>query len=114
MKEKYKGVIIEESLSDNRILNKLKILDLKITKERNPQDRWHMFEVKIEKNIIKKLSKNIKEKWYMHFWRKRKVIVIFKNKKFEFDYDKQETWKEAINYGISKGIARKQLDFPIN
>lgn len=109
----YKGVIVEESLSDNRILNDLKIVDFRISKEENPSDRWHLYTVNVSKEEIEKLSKNIKTKWYMHFWKGRNIIAIFKNKKFEFNFDDKSTWKPVIEYGLSLGIPREQLDFPI-
>jgi len=36
--EKYKGIIIEESLEDNRILNKLEIIKFRITAQENPAE----------------------------------------------------------------------------
>lgn len=114
MNEKYKGVIIEESLENNKVLNDLEIIKLKITKEEIPSERRHLYTVKVSKNDIENLSKNIKPKWYMHFWKGRNIIVIFKNKKFEFNYDNKATWKPAIEYGLLLGIPKKQLDFPID
>ncbi len=109
----YKGIIVEESLADNRILNKLKIIKLEITKEENPSDRWHLYTVQVSEKEINAFSKNIKEKWYMHFWKGRRIIAIFKNKKFEFNFGDKATWQPAIAYGLSLGIPKEQLDFPI-
>lgn len=36
--EKYKGIIIEESSEDNRILNKLEITKFRITAQENPTE----------------------------------------------------------------------------
>ncbi len=110
----YKGVIVEESLEDNRILNDLKIIDFRISKEENPADRWHLYTVQVSKEEIDRLSKNIKPKWYMHFWKGRNVIAIFKDKKFEFNFDDKSTWKPVVEYGLSLGIPKEQLDFPID
>ncbi|MFH0869377.1 MAG: hypothetical protein V1839_04075 [archaeon] len=110
----YKGCVIEESLEDNRILNELKIVKFKITNEENPSARWHMYTVKVSKKDIEKLSKTIKHKWYMHFWKDRNVIAIFKDRKFEFNFDDKSTWEHAIAYGLSVGIPKEQLDFPID
>lgn len=113
MKE-YKGIIIEESLEDNRMLNDLEIIDFEISKEENSSERWHLYTVNVSKEDIENLSKNIKKgKWYMHFWKGREVIAIFKNKKFEFNFDDKSTWREVIEYGLSLGIPKEQLDFPI-
>ena len=108
----YKGVIVEE-LSDNRILNNLKIIDFRISKEENLADRWHLYTVNVSKEEIVNLSKNIKPKWYMHFWKGRSIIAIFKNKKFEFNFDDKSTWKPVVEYGLLLGIPKEQLDFPI-
>lgn len=113
MNEDFKGVIVEESLIDNRILNDLEIEKIKITTEDKPNERWHLYTIKISKEKIEALNKNIRPNWYMHFWKGKEVIVIFKDKIFSFNYDKKETWKPAIDYGLSIGISREQLDFPI-
>lgn len=112
--DKYNGIIVEESLEDNRVLNKLNIIKIEITDEEILSDRWHLYTVKVSEKEILTLSKILKEKWYMHFWKDRTVIVIFKNKKFEFDFDNKNTWKPAVDYGLSLGIPKEQLDFPIN
>lgn len=112
MKE-YMGIIVEESLEDNRILNNLKIVKFEISEEENPTDRWHIYTVKVSEKEIIMLLKNIKPKWYMHFWKDRDVIAIFKDKKFEFNYDDKSTWKDVVNYGLSLGIPKEQLDFVI-
>ncbi|MGD0729495.1 MAG: hypothetical protein ABR981_05455 [Candidatus Micrarchaeaceae archaeon] len=115
MKNKYKGTIVEESLKDNRALNNFEIVGFEITKNKNPINRWHLYNVNISKKDIEKISKNLKSnKWYAHFWKGKEVIAVFKNKTFIFNYDKKETWKPVIEYGLSIGIPRKQLDFPIN
>ena len=36
---------------------------LKITKEEIPSERWHLYTIKVSKNDIENLSKNIKPKW---------------------------------------------------
>ena len=112
MDDKYQGTIVEESLVDNRILNKLKIKSIRITGEENPNNRWHLYRVEIEKNEMDWLKNEIKEGWYMHFWKGEEVIALFKGKMFEFYHDKKESWKKVIDYGLSVGIPREQLDFP--
>lgn len=114
MQKDYKGIIVEESLEDNRIINDLEIIDFKITNEENPAERWHLYTVNVSEEDIERLSRIIKPKWYMHFWKDRHVIAIFKDKKFEFDFDDKSAWKPAIEYGLSQGIQKEQLDFPID
>jgi len=45
---KYRGIIIEESLVDNRILNNMVVFKMYITSAENKNDRWHLFEVEID------------------------------------------------------------------
>jgi hypothetical protein len=107
----YKGIVIEESLENIRLINQLEVIKVEISKE---EPVWHMYTVNVSMKDIEKLSRAIKQGWYMHFWKGRIVIAIFKNKKFEFDYDNKSTWKNVINYGLSLGIPKEQLDFPID
>jgi len=113
MPEKYTGTIVEESLEDNRILNDFTITSVRISKADNPLDRWHLYTVSVSLEDIERLSENVKPKWYMHFWKGRKVVVIFQGKKFEFLYDDKVTWEPAVSYGLSLGIPAEQLDFPL-
>lgn len=114
MSKKYKGIIVEESLKDNRIVNALEIVEVKVSDEEDPKDRWHLYTVRVSKEDIKILSKNIKQGWYMHFWKGREIVVVFKDKKFEFDFDDKESWKPVTKYGLSLGIPKEELDFPID
>ncbi|MEI6288783.1 MAG: hypothetical protein WCP18_04425 [bacterium] len=115
MTNEYKGAIIEESLADNRLLNNLDIIKVRISNDENPADRWHIYTVKVNQEEIEKLAQNIKPKWYMHFWNDQKdIIAIFENKKFKFNYEDKASWSPAIDYGLSQGIPKEQLDFLID
>jgi hypothetical protein len=114
MEKEYKGTIIEESLVDNRMLNELEIIGFRISEEENPAERWHLYDVKVSLDDIDRLAENIKPKWYMHFWRGKFIIAIFQGQKFEFNYDDKESWAPAVAYGLSIGIPKEQLDFPID
>jgi hypothetical protein len=113
MNKEYIGIVVEESLDDNRILNKLDFRKIHITGHKNPTDRWHMYEVNVSKEEIEELSKHIIEDWYMHFWKNADIIAIFKGKTFEFNYEDKNTWSEVLRYGRSLGLPEEQLDFPI-
>src|SRR4051812_3754335 len=114
MNRDYFGTIIEESLEDNRILNDIEIISFRISKDEDPQDRWHLYKAKVSREDIEKLSKYIKVgKWYMHFWEGTDVIAVFWGKIFEFNYADKSTWKEVLEYGRSQGIPEEQLDFVI-
>ena len=113
MEKDKTGTIVEESLEDNRILNDVEIIGFRISNEEEPGDRWHLYTVKVSTDDIQKLSQLIKSKWYMHFWKDRDIIVVFKGKFFEFNYDDKSSWKDAVEHGLSLGIPSEQLDFVI-
>jgi|GEM_PF-299238 hypothetical protein len=110
----YKGTVIEESLEDKSILKEFKTLDMRVTTEENPADRWHMYSVEASEDVIEKLSEKLKpSKWYCHFWNGTDMIVVFKGKIFRFKYSDQAERNKAIEYGMSIGLPKEQLDFLI-
>ncbi|HRZ85505.1 MAG TPA: hypothetical protein P5277_01870 [Candidatus Paceibacterota bacterium] len=109
--QKYKGCIVEESLTDNQIINKLNVKKITITRAENPSERWHIYNVIVDEEDINKISENIKPGWYMHFWKGNDIIVIFKDKQFKIKLNDKSTWKKAVDYGISIKIPKEQLDF---
>lgn len=111
----YKGVIVEESLLDNRLLNGFKINKFRISNAEKPEDRWHLYEVEATPEQIDELTTQLKPSgWYTHFWQGDNVIVVYPNKKFDIVYTDKTTWQEAIEYGQSIGIPFEQLDFKID
>ena len=107
----YKGCIVEESIDDNRVLNNLKTVKIRITDEADPEKRWHIYDSLVSEEEINKLHEHLKQSWYMHFWKDNTMIVLFKGKKFTLDVNDKETWKPAIEYGLSINIPEEQLDF---
>lgn len=115
MEKQYRGVVIEEALDDNSLLNQLLVEKIHITKHEKRQDRWHMYQVLVSREQIDELAKHIINDWYIHFWREAEIIALFSNnKQFEFNYYEKETWKDVLEYGRSIGIPEKELDFLIN
>lgn len=107
----YKGTIIENSLSDKSILDKIKI------EKTYQSDDWILHDVFVEENQIFELSKYLADgPWYIHLWEPGKddVKVIFKNKVFTIKFSDKSTWVDAVSYGKSIGIPEEQLDFPID
>ncbi len=87
----------------------IKVTDSSISSELH----WHFYAVEATELDIERISRSLKEKWYAHFWNDREVVVAFKDRIFKFNHDKKETWKPAVDYGLSLGIPAEQLDFPI-
>jgi hypothetical protein len=112
----YNGAIVLESLEDPKIPKDFKVISIEETKDTNPANRWHIYEVEATRDQLVKLSKVIKPtKWYAHFWNeKREVIAVFRDKIFEFNFDDTKSWEPAIQYGLSVQIPKEQLDFLID
>lgn len=113
MSKKYIGIIVEESLDDNILINNLSVRKVHITNHKIIKDRWHMYEVNVSKKEIDELSKHIIDDWYMHFWKGSDIIAIFKDKIFEFNYEDKSTWNNVLTYGQNLGLKEEELDFPI-
>lgn len=110
-KEIYKGTIVENSLKDKTILEKLKVT------KKYPIEDWMLHDLEIDREKIDRLGRYMADgPWYMHFWQKEKdeVIIVFKEKSFKIKYSDKSTWVEAIEYGKAKGIPEEQLDFTIH
>ncbi len=112
--KRYIGIIVEESFDDNRIVNGLDIRKLHITNQAEADKRWHLYEVHVTEYEIHELSKHIKDNWYMHFWKGRDIIAVFKGASFEFNYDDKATWDKVLDYGRSLGLPEEELNFPIS
>ena len=108
-----KGVIIEESLEDASVLQRLNIISSE-TVQIDASATWRLHTVVVSENEIRQLVSHIKAGWYIHFWRGREVIAVFKDKIFTFDFDDKTSWQPAIDHGLSLDIPLEQLDFPID
>ncbi len=107
----YKGVIIENSLKDKRVLDKIKIEHTHQSGDRIIHD------VSVNEAQISEIATYLVDgPWYIHFWEPGKdtVRVVFKDKVFTIQHKDETTWADAIAYGKSIGIPEDQLDFPIH
>lgn len=108
----YIGLIIEESLKDKSILKELEVLDVKVTDDSNPADRWHIYRVLVNKDQIKEIQKVIDVgKWYIDFKSETDVVIVYKDKIFEYKKVDVEGREKAVEFGRSIGVPEKQLGF---
>jgi|TARA_Y100000310_G_C20162756_1_gene569966 hypothetical protein len=118
----FNGVIIEESLENKDVLQKVKIIKTKVdevTKEHQTPwiKQWTLHTVEISENqadeIAEDLSKSLDSEhdWYADFKNDKFHYVIFHNKIFKVDRSTPEQYKEVTKYGVSLGIPDYQLDF---
>jgi len=107
----YLGTVVEEGLKDLSILKELDI----VKSETSPNNSWHLHNVRIPKEKIVELQTCLRdqEPWYMHFWKGDKITVVFKDKTFTISASNKSTWGDAVDYGLSIGIPKRQLDFLI-
>ncbi len=108
-RDALKGVVVEESLSDKKVFEKIKIENTQQTGDRTIHD------VLASNATIAEFQKYLADgPWYAHFWKPGKddVTVVFKGKVFVIKSSDSSTWADAIAYGRSIGIPEAQLDFP--
>ena len=111
----YEGTIVEESLADNRFLNGLELIGVRITGSEDPAKRWHLWHVRVTRAQASALSGQLAAgTWYAHFWNGNDVIAVFRDKEFSFDHADKGTWQDAVAHGRSLGIPEEQLDFVID
>ena len=120
--QNYNGVIIEESIKDNSIIKKLKVLNTKVEKVTEEHKtpwikQWTLHTVEIPKNQADNVAKELSEildsehNWYADFKNNNFHYIIFRNKVFKVDRSKKEQYDEVTKYGVSLGIPDYQLDF---
>lgn len=120
----YKGIIIEESLADKSVLDKVKILETKVEQvtERHKTPwlkQWTLHTVEIpEENaesitnvISNSIDQGNEHSWYADYRNRETHYVIFPHKVFKIDISKPEQYKTVKDYGVKLGIPEYQVTF---
>jgi len=118
----YFGTIIEESLDDQSVLKKVKIISTLVKKVNDKHKtpwlkQWtlHKVEVPTDKagEIAEEISRALDKKhaWYADFRNNTNHYIIFLNKIFFVDRTSQKQYDEAKDYGLALGIPEYQVDF---
>ena len=111
----WKGVIIEESLEDKSLLNLARIVktDTSTLEAEEEKGSLHFHKIEVDdaaKNeFVDKAKRSIKNSWYIHICRNETMVVIFKDKSFEFTKKQNDRLEQARSYGLSIGILKEQL-----
>jgi hypothetical protein len=122
MSKNFNGVIIEESLKNKDVLQKVKIIKTeveKVTEEHKTPwiKQWTLHTVEIFENQADKIAEEVSKSldsehnWYADFKNDKFHYIIFRNKVFKVDRSKPEQYKKAVEYGLLLGIPDYQLDF---
>jgi hypothetical protein len=115
--DEYHGIVINLSQKDQSIFKSFNI----IGKKKVIFNLLVINKISVHSNDIEKSIKILQENmryqywpfikgFYFHFYQNNELIVVFKDKVFHI-ITNPETWKDAIEYGINKGIPKTQLDF---
>ncbi|MBI4174257.1 MAG: hypothetical protein HY517_01320 [Candidatus Aenigmarchaeota archaeon] len=113
----WRGVLIEESLGDISILDKVTQVGYAESFLEEEEDKgimhFHQFEIADEKKnwFIEESKKLLKDGWYTHIGDGKTLIIIFRHKVFEFSLDDRHVMEEARSYGRSIGIIDDQMSF---
>jgi len=118
----FNGVIIEESLENKDVLQKVKIIETKVeevTEEHKTPwiKQWTLHTVEIPENQVNEIAEDLSKSldsehsWYADFKNDKFHYIIFRNKVFFIDRSSKEQYDEAKKYGISLGIPEYQVDF---
>jgi hypothetical protein len=120
----YKGIIVEESLSDKAVLSDLKITDTKVelvTEEHATPwlKQWTLHTVLVPEDKADTTTEKISQSldpdhggsWYADFKNDSTHYAIFRNKVFKIDRSQPGQYQAATDYGIALGIPEHQVDF---
>jgi hypothetical protein len=125
----YKGIIIEESLTNKDVLNKVKNISTKVEQVTNKHktpwlSQWTLDTIEVSEdeadNLAEKLSRALDPEhgWYIDYRNDKYHYVIFKNKVFKLNRSKKSDYDEMVKYGLSVGTPDYQLpnfsDLPID
>lgn len=124
MKTDYKGVIVEESLENKTVLEKVNIFSTEVEQVtesfKTPWlKQWtiHMVEVpeELAEEVATQIAENIDSKhghsWYADFKNDKWHYIVFPNRIFKVDRKNDGEYKAPKDYGISLGIPEHQVDF---
>jgi hypothetical protein len=113
----WKGIIIEESLDNKSILKLIKIIKASKATLENENGRGFLtfdyFELSNnnKEEFLRLAVSSIKDKFYLHICSDGEMIVIYKNKIFEFSSKTIKKLNQARDYGLSVGILKEQMPF---
>lgn len=108
----YHGIMIRESVRDQSLFEKVKILGEKTGKH------WTLMRIDVGPDAIDRLIKIVQSNllyekgvpYYAHFYRDDELIIVFPERVFRVSPNKK-SWREVVSYGKLLGIPEGELDF---
>ena len=116
---RLRGVLLKESLADDSPLDRVQVMSTNLLRIDNivpPQPRWWT-EVFFEADadgadlILQRFSEQLRPSWYIHCWTDSHTFVAFAGKVFKYARGDQAARDKVIEYGLSVGVPRHQLDW---
>ncbi len=120
----YRGVIIEESLSDRSVVDGLRVVEteIEIVTEgfQTPWlKRWTLRTVEIPDDHIDAVAKSVSEaideahasSWFVDFQNDERHVIVFSKKVFVVNRSQPEEYEPVREYALSIGIPEHQLGF---
>src|SRR5262245_66415117 len=105
----FDGCVIRESLRDPTLINQFQVWRIWISPQAIVSDdqgtiaQWHIYWVTCNATDIDRIQSQLKTwRWYAHFWRGSKMIVVYCDARFEVDRLDRSTWIPAIEHGNAK------------
>jgi hypothetical protein len=116
----FDGCVIGESLRDPTLVDQLRVWrtwtspQAVLSDDHGTMLRWHIHWVTCSATDVDRVQSQLKPwRWYAHFWRGARMIVVYCDARFQMDRFDRSTWTRAIEHGKAKGIPDEQLDFLI-
>lgn len=111
------GTIIKESLSDELILDLVEMVHVEMWRVENRADFQPMYWTAISfetesSQFLDRLSKGLKEKWYVDLNDGEYKIIVFKDRIFRYAFGDADGRGEAAAYCREIGIPDSQIDWP--
>lgn len=117
----YTGVVIEESLQDKGILDRLHVVSTQVEPVTDRHEtpwlkQWTLHAVEVPEEqadvLAQELSKALRsDYWYADYKNDKTHFIVFPGKVFQVDRGHVEQYQPVVKYGLSLGIPRHQLNF---
>ena len=122
----YRGIIIEESLTDKRVLDGLHIIATKLEPVTPAHQtpwlkQWTLHTIEVPEThaapLAERLSRALEahdqggSSWYIDYKTIDTHYIIFPNKVFRINRAHPEQYRLAVEYGLHLGIPEHQLTF---
>ena len=115
----YKGVIIEESLTNKELFTLCEIMSTRVSENNNPktnagESKWTLHQVEVPESNLKKVTEQLSENlklpnWWADLSSEDNVYIIFHNKIFKGKNSDNKFRKEVISYAHSLNLPKGQI-----